>query len=108
MSLGQQLDALWRGIYLLGTPVNLFWMGILAGCITLLKAHLNHYDIARAKKNTVTTIAGSIGLYIVSILVIKPATNDMTFWRGVAFFFLLVILSIMASFGAALILKFYR
>jgi|SRR5688572_12467063 len=108
MSIGEQLDALWRGIVQLSTPWNYFWMGIFAGCITLMKAHLNHYDLKRAWKASLTAIVGSIGLYIISIVMINPTVKDMTYWRAVALFFLLLILSIISNFAAALILKFYR
>lgn len=108
MSIGEQFDALWRGIVLLSTPLNYFWMGIFAGLLTMMRAHLNHYDLNRAKKNSLISMVGASGLYIIAFIVLKPTSNDMIFWGTIALFFLLLVLSVFANFAAAIILKFYR
>lgn len=108
MSIGEQFDALCRGIVLVGTPINLFWMGIFAGLFTMAKAHLNHYDITRARKNSISSMVVASGLYVIAFGVMKPTPNDMLFWGTIALFFLLLMLSIFANFAAAIILKLYR
>lgn len=83
-------------------------MGVFAGCITLIRTHLNHYDLARAKKNAIVSLIASAGLYVIAVVVLNPLPEDKLFWGTIALFLLLLIFSIVASFVAAIILKFYR